>query len=122
MSKERVSLGRYGEQLALEALEKAGYTRVQSNYRCPFGEIDLIARDGETLVFIEIKSRSGSNLAEAKEAVTPRKQKRIARVALHYMKSRGCMETRARFDVVAVGFGEGGPIVEVIKNAFETVG
>jgi len=105
--------------LALKRIKKLGYKAIQQNYRCPQGEIDLIAKDKNTLVFIEIKTRKGKSLGYAKEAVNARKQRQLSKVALTYMKSNKCMEARARFDVVAISFATGSPEIEVIKNAFE---
>jgi putative endonuclease len=119
VTRERLDLGRYGEELALKEIERAGYRRVCSNFRCSVGEIDLIAMDGDVLVFLEIKTRKGSRVSEAKEAVNHRKQRQITKVALTYMKANKCMETKARFDVVAIGMGEKGPEIEIIKNAFD---
>lgn len=119
MSKDRLELGRRGESLALKILRKMGYKPVASNYRCALGEIDLIAMDGDTLVFVEIKTRRHRSLGFAKEAVHPRKQRQISKAALAYMKQNRCEEMRARFDVVAVNWTSHGPDVEVIKNAFE---
>lgn len=114
-----MELGQRGEKLALEAIERNGYRPVHLNYRCPLGELDLIARDGDTLVFIEIKTRSSSDTGPAKEAVDRRKQRRLSRLALNYLKTHGGVDTRSRFDVVAVGLSEDQPKIEIVKNAFE---
>jgi putative endonuclease len=119
VTKERLELGRLGEALALKAVKKLGYKRLVSNYRCPLGEIDLIARDGDTLVFVEIKTRKGRSMAYAKEAVNQRKQRQISKVALTYMKQNGYKDVKARFDVVAVSLTQDGADIEVIKNAFD---
>jgi len=96
-----------------------GYKKILRNYRCPLGEIDLIAEDAGTLVFVEIKTRKGRSLGYAKEAVDARKRRQLSKVALAYMKSNDCIEMRARFDVVAISlFGEK-PRIQVIKNAFD---
>ncbi len=83
------------------------------------GEVDLIAKDGDTLVFLEIKTRKGRSLEYAKEAVNERKKRQISKVALTYMKDKKCFGIKARFDVVAVSIGSGKPKFEIIKNAFE---
>ena len=119
MTKERLALGKLGEDLAFEKIKRLGYKKIIRNYRCPLGEVDLIARDGETLVFIEIKTRKGTSTGRAKEAVDARKRRQLSKVALAYMKSNKCVETRARFDVVAVGFEGNRAKIEVVKNAFE---
>lgn len=96
-----------------------GYKKIIRNYRCPLGEIDLIAEDKGTLVFIEIKTRRGRSIGYAKEAVDAKKKRQLSKVALAYMKSHDCFETRARFDVVAISLQGAKPRIEVIKNAFE---
>ncbi len=96
-----------------------GYKKIIRNYRCPLGEVDLIAEDSGTLVFIEIKTRSGRSVGYAKEAVDARKRRQLSKVALAYMKSNDCFETSARFDVVAISLWGDKPRIEVIKNAFD---
>jgi len=119
VSKEHLELGKRGEALAVKTLKKMGYRALVSNYRCALGEIDLVARDGDTLVFVEIKTRRHRSLGYAKEAVHPRKQRQLSKAALTYMKQNRCENMRARFDVVAVNFTSQGPDIEVIRNAFE---
>jgi len=119
LTKERLELGKFGEELALRKIKRLGYKKIIRNFRCPLGEMDIIARDGDTLVFMEIKTRKGRSIDYAKEAVNARKKRQISKVALAYMKSRDCSDVRARFDVVAISLGRGKPEIEVIKNAFE---
>jgi len=119
LTKERLELGKLGEELALKRIKRLGYRKVISNYTCPLGEVDLIAMDGDTLVFLEIKTRKGRSVAFAKEAVNERKRRQVSKVALAYMKAKNCCDAKARFDVVAVSLGKGRPEIELIKNAFE---
>jgi putative endonuclease len=119
VTKERIALGKRGEELASRRLRNLGYTILETNYRCPLGEIDLIARDGDALVFVEIKTRRNRPLGEAKEAVHKRKQGQLSRVALAYLKSKNLWGTKARFDVVAVGIGKGKEKIEIVRDAFE---
>ena len=119
MTKERLALGKAGEDIAFKKIKKLGYKCVERNYRCALGEIDMIARHGNCLVFIEIKTRKGRDTGYAKEAVTDRKKRQISKTALHYMKENNCSDTKSRFDVVAVCINEGKPDIEVIENAFE---
>ena len=119
MTRERLSLGKFGEDLAFRKVKDLGYKRIIRNYRCPLGEVDLIAMDGDTLVFIEVKTRKGRSLAYAKEAVHHKKRRQLSKVALFYMKSNNLSEARARFDVVAVSLEGGKQQVEVIRDAFE---
>ncbi|SPD74237.1 conserved hypothetical protein [uncultured Desulfobacterium sp.] len=119
MTKERLELGRVGEELAYKEIKRLGYKKIIRNYRCPLGEVDLVATDGDTLAFIEIKTRRGRPIDYAKEAVNTRKMRQLSKVALFYMKANGCCEAKARFDVVAVSISADSPEIEVIKNAFE---
>jgi len=119
MTKERITLGRLGEDLARERLKDLGYRILKTNYRCPLGEIDLVARDGDFLVFVEIKTRKNESLGQVKEAVTRRKQTQLSKVALAYMKSNNLWGSKARFDVVAIGLIDGKREIEIIRNAFE---
>jgi len=119
LTRERLDLGKLGEELALKKVKRLGYKCIARNYRCPLGEIDLIARDGDCLVFIEIKTRKGGSLNYAKEAITPRKKRQISKVALAYMKANNCCDVRSRFDVVAVNIEGDKKEIEVIRNAFE---
>jgi putative endonuclease len=120
LTRARLELGKRGEDLACQAVRRLGYKKIVRNYRCPQGEIDLIARDGGTLVFIEIKTRRMRSTGYAKEAVNRRKQRQLSKVALAYMKEHGCEDVSARFDVVAIGLPAGeAPVIEIIRNAFE---
>ena len=119
MTRERLELGKLGEDLALKKVKHLGYKNIIRNYRCPLGEIDLIARDADTLVFIEIKTRKGKTTAYAKEAVNAKKRRQISKVALAYMKANNCSDIKARFDVVAISLEGGKAQIEVIKNAFD---
>lgn len=119
MTRKRLDLGKQGEQLALKRIKRLGYKCITRNYRCPLGEIDLIAKDKDCLVFIEIKTRKGKSLSYAKEAVDSRKKRQLSKVALAYMKSNNCSDTKSRFDVVAINLSEDKPQIEVIQNAFD---
>jgi len=119
LTRERLELGKRGEALAFEEIKRLGYTHIVKNYRCRLGEVDLVAKDGDVLVFIEIKTRRGRSLGFAKEAVNVRKQKQLSKVALSYMKANDCCDVSARFDVVAVSVGSGVPQIEVVQNAFD---
>jgi putative endonuclease len=111
--------GESGESIAVKFLKKNGYQIIEQNYRCKLGEIDIIARDGRVLAFIEVKARRTGDFGGPKRAVTPRKQRKISMVALKYLKETEQMEKKARFDVVAIRLLPGDPDVEIIKNAFE---
>lgn len=109
------SLGTKHEQIAAEYLKTMGYLITETNFRCRQGEIDLIARDGEYLVFVEVKYRADSRAGEPEEAVTPAKRRTILQVARFYLYCHRLPETtKCRFDVVAIK----GDKVRVIKDAF----
>jgi len=111
--------GNRGESLAVTALKKRGYKILEQNYRSKLGEIDIIAAEGSVLAFVEVKARQTDQFGDPKEAITPRKQRKISMVALEYLKQTGQMGRSARFDVVAVRMSPGQPDVEIIKNAFD---
>ncbi len=113
-------LGQGGETLAAERLESLGYTILGRNVRLSNGELDVVARDGQTVVFIEVKTRSGTGYGSPQEAVDPPKQRRLTRLALEWLQIHELAEASARFDVVAVVMdNRGRPEIEVFKNAFE---
>ena len=99
-------------------LESIGYEILEYNFRCRMGEIDIIARDGEYLVFCEVKYRAGTGKGYPSEAVDKRKQRVISKCALYYLTKKGTMELPCRFDVVTILNGK----LQVIKNAFDYAG
>jgi putative endonuclease len=110
----KTETGRAGEAAAAEYLAQAGIVPERRNWRCRFGEIDLIARDGDTLVFVEVRSRTNpTRFGTAIEAVTPRKCRQVREVAAVYLKQREVAPAAVRFDVVAVTFGSGGGVREI---------
>jgi len=113
-------LGRRGEQAAKAYLQSLGYRILLENYMTPAGEVDLIAKDGEALVFVEVKARSSPGYGPPEVAVTPWKQRQIARAAERYLLEAGLKEVACRFDVVAVTFSpeERTPRITLIKDAF----
>ena len=119
MSHARVRLGKTGEDLACRELERRGYAILARRYRRRGGEIDIIARDGPTLVFVEVKARDGRAFGEAGEAVTPAKQRRIAALAMEYLMRHQRTECPCRFDVVSIHFEGGAPVVQIVQNAFD---
>jgi putative endonuclease len=118
---ERKSLGQRGEELAASVLKRAGYRILERNYQCPLGELDLVARQGGILVFVEVKSGEGSDGIPPRERVNWRKQKKLFHVAQFYLKEKRLQGVSARFDVVEVSFLAGNPpTAQIIPNAFET--
>jgi putative endonuclease len=113
----RKLLGRTGEDLAAKHLEGRGYIILDRNYRAPHGEIDLIALDNGTVVFVEVKTRATGAYGAPELAVDLRKQGHLVRAALGYLKHKKLHQMPCRFDVVAISGASGR--VEVIQNAFE---
>lgn len=125
MTLGKKELGARGEELAVRYLEDLGYTIVERNYRIRLGEIDIIAEQGYELVFIEVKSRSGTIFGSPFESVTVQKQRQLSKVALEYISKRGCHHLPARFDVVGVMFDKENSTtsqkadIELVQNAFD---
>ena len=125
MTDKRRALGERGENLAVARLKKLGYRILVRNYRIRLGEIDIIAEDKDTLVFVEVKARTGTSFGSPVEAITARKKRQLAKVAMQYISQHGLDNRPARFDVVSVvfqdsrGTGQGTGSVEIIRNAFE---
>ncbi len=119
MPNRNQKFGKIGESLAVKHLKKKGYRILERNFRNALGEIDVIARQGGSLVFIEVKSRRSDRYGSPKFAVTPAKQKKISMVALSYLKAMGQSHAKARFDVVAVVSDNDIHRFEIIRNAFE---
>lgn len=117
-------IGRRGEAVAVELLEAKGYRILDRNYRFEREEIDLVcfqpnaANDGGEIVIVEVKARSGTQYGTPEAAVDLAKQKAILRVTEAYLHERRLMPSPVRFDVIAVRFGAGEPIVEHFVNAF----
>lgn len=123
MSSRHLSLGRRGEELARRFLKKKGYKILETNYRGRLGEIDLIAQDGDCLVFVEVKTRSSMAFGHPLESINPRKQHQLTKAAGEYLSGCGGEVRFCRFDAVSVLLsGEDEPRFELIKNAFEIDG
>ena len=111
--------GKKGEDLAAAYLAEAGFRIIERNYRCLFGEIDIVAEEDGTLVFVEVKSRRSEAYGDPLLAVGCRKQKKISRISLHYLTEKHLHHCPARFDVVAVMLLPAAQKIELIRNAFE---
>jgi putative endonuclease len=119
MSRARQELGKSGEDLACEELTRRGYAILARRYRRRGGELDIIARDGQTVVFVEVKTREGCEFGVGAESVTALKRRRMAAVALDYLARNRLTESPCRFDVVSIDMAEGGPRIELYQNAFD---
>jgi putative endonuclease len=119
VSRARQILGKTGEDLACRELERRGYAIVARRYRQRSGELDIVARDGPTLVFVEVKARDGRAFGDAADAITGFKRRRITQLARDYMMRHHVSNCPCRFDVVSIQFDSGEPVIEVIQNAFD---
>ncbi len=114
------TLGAYGEELATDYLIAKGYAIVERNYRCKGGEVDIVAKEGRTLVFVEVKTRRSLSFGVPQLAVTPFKQRQIMKAALTWLAKHRLHDAAARFDVVAITLrNNSDPAVEHICNAFD---
>ena len=118
----RQSLGKLGEDLACRELLRRGYAILDRRYRTRVGELDIVARDGETVVFVEVKARGSGRWGAPAEAVGPLKRRRLAQMAADYLARRRLDRSPCRFDVVAVEVGEPTPVVTVYPSAFTVDG
>ena len=118
MSDARRELGIDGERAAERFLRRLGYTIVERNYRCPLGEIDLVALDRRTIVFVEVKTLRRAGAASPFDAVDARKQRQIARAAEHDLAARRLHDRDVRFDVVGVSRAGGDLVCELVRDAF----
>ncbi len=112
------SLGKEGEQIAQVFIRKKGFKILKTNYRTVFGEIDIIAKDKDVLVFIEVKARADIAFGHPFEAVDNRKKEKLRKVALCYMKNLK-KECAARFDVLSINVKGGTRHIEHFQDAFE---
>lgn len=113
--------GDRGEREAAAYLKRRGLRVLQRGYQTAHGEVDLVALEGDVVVFVEVKARRQGAPAEA---VTPEKQRRLTLAALHFLKRHNLLEQRSRFDVVAIVWPEdrSAPQIEHLRDAFEAVG
>jgi len=119
MSYARQALGKHGEDLACRELERRGYAIVARRYRRRGGEIYIIARDGETIVFVEVKTREDLAFGGGADAITGFKRRRLVQIAEDYLARHHRGECRCRFDVVSIDLTSGTPVFELYQNAFD---
>lgn len=116
----RQQLGLDGEQCAVEALLAQGYVILARRYRTRFGELDIVAREGDTLVFVEVKARRGMAFGLPEDAVHWRKRRRLARLAEAFLAEARLLDVPCRFDVVAIVWHDGRAAdVQVFRHAFD---
>ena len=118
MSKDNISSGKISEVEASSFLESQGYRILFRNYKALGSEIDIIAREKDTICFIEVKSRSSDRFGSPQEAVTPAKQQKIARAALKFLQENDLLNKSCRFDVVAIIRQAGREKFSLFRDAF----
>mgnify|MGYP005842799037 CR=1 FL=1 len=119
MADDRANLGRRGEKLARSYLKNLGYRIIAHNYRCPAGELDILALDGDVIVFVEVKTRRSEDAADVQDAVNPTKRRQLERVARYYLAGTpAARRHRCRFDIIGIVWGDGDPLIRHIRNAF----
>jgi putative endonuclease len=116
VDRHKQKTGRRAESLAAAALEKAGYTILERNWRCAIGEIDLVARQRGEIVIVEVRARADGT-DTALESILPDKRDRLLRLADAYLDAHDLTDESVRIDVVAVGLSSPSPTVEIIENA-----
>ena len=115
----RKDVGILGEKLARDFLRKRGYQIWETNYRCPEGEIDIVARHKDSLIFIEVRTKKSLEFGTHEESITPAKMERLRAVAAHYRQTHNNLPSSWRIDVVAIELDRNGKIsrIELIENA-----
>jgi len=119
MTQQRQALGKLGESLAVAELERRGYAIIARRYRTQHGEIDIVAEDGDTLVFVEVKARTSDECGFAVESVTRWKQLQLASMAEEYLVLNHVVDRACRFDVVAIDDVDTEPVLTVYQDAFD---
>ena len=121
MAGRRARLGNRGEELARQTLLGKGYTILECNYRCRWGEVDIVAQDGAQLVFIEVRARTGSAFGSPEESVTAAKAQRLTDTAQTYLQEQNCETASWRIDLVAVRMQPNGRVQSIahLENAVE---
>jgi len=123
MTLERQRLGNVGEELAARELASRGYAILERRYRTEYGEIDIVATDGDTLVFVEVRPRASGEFGDAAESVTDAKKRRVTRMAIDYLARHDIIDRACRFDVVAIDDAlSDTPEITVYAAAFDAAG
>lgn len=117
----RINTGKEGEKLAEAYLKKNGYHIIEKNYRCAIGEIDIIAKEKNELVFLEVKTRKSEDLGFPEQSVGIKKQKKMSQLALWYLQDKKMNGIISRFDVLAITMHSNDNEIKLIKNAFDFI-
>lgn len=118
MKRPPQSLGKKGEEAAVQYLKKNGYRILERNVRCRVGEIDVVASEGDTICFVEVKSRQSDDAGLPEYAVTKTKRRRMINAALFYLTRNRVQDADCRFDVLSIVMDGPGPQIELFKGAF----
>lgn len=121
MTLKRKTIGINGEEIAAAFLKKKGCKILKKNYRCYFGEVDIVALCHDTLCFVEVKTRTSHQFGTPQESVIPAKQKKLSKIALEYIQKHKLEEKKARFDIIAVNLSGKNHSIDCIENAFDLV-
>jgi len=121
MSKDRQKLGKLGEKIAAEFLKERGYQIIDQNYRTRGGEIDIVAKEGETIVFVEVKTRISAEFGYPEEAIDGRKQHKLAMTAEHYLAAHRLYEVDYRIDAVGIEMERDGRLIN-LRHEKDVVG
>ena len=119
MASQKIIFGKKGEDIAVKYLKRKGYKIIEQNWRCRLGEIDIIARHKDSVVFIEVKTRTDKALGLPQESVDERKQGHIIRCAMVYEQCKRLEDANFRFDVMGIDFSAGKPEITLIQDAFQ---
>jgi putative endonuclease len=119
--RRKIVTGKTGEGIASGFLTQNGYQILDVNYRCPIGEIDIVARERDELVFVEVKTRKSSAMGYPEQAVGTAKQKKMSQLALWYLRDKKVGDAPVRFDVVAILLLPSGNDIRLIRNAFDFI-
>ena len=121
MANERIALGARGEAAARAYLQRCGYAILAVNYRCRWGEIDIVASRGGVVVFVEVRTRRGESYGSPQESITPRKRERLVLTAQHYLQEHG-VDSHWRIDLVAIEADGRGAVrrIQQVENAVTT--
>lgn len=119
MTEKRIALGRAGEEAAAQYLKKNGYRLIKRNFNCRVGELDIVAMDGPCLVFVEVRTKSGSAFGLPQESITRKKKQKLRQTASVYLLASGLKDAAVRFDFIAVYLNSDGKSfkIEHIINA-----
>ncbi len=121
MPTQRTQLGQRGEAMARRFLQKRGYRILESNYRCPYGEIDIVARDGDQTVFVEVRTRLSTAYGTPEESITPAKQRHLLAASQEYLQRHDMGEADCRIDLVSIRLGAGyqGRRIDHLRHAVQ---